>query len=198
MIDRSPSQHMDTHSHNRSRNWQNHTSSWHINTSIDWVEYARTYTNPLLTNKDKWSHFKYILNRKLVLRSFCPSENGSERCRCCGRARETHSHLLRCHKLWEVWKVFRRFSNSIWKHNDISNELIFLGVTKSGNLLPQGLMVLHKIMWKMVIIALTKIEFEGGILQPKNRNTHGVSYSAGSTRECGRFTTGTAWRDTKP
>ena len=31
-----------------------------------------------------------------------------------------------------------------WKHNNISNELIFLGVTTDGELLPHGLFILHR------------------------------------------------------
>ena len=148
--------------------WNDIYSSWHITAQVDWEEYGRSYGGRLATNKDNWPHFKYILHRKLVLRCFCPSESGSDRCRCCGRARETHNHLVRCHVLWEVWKPFRRLSNSIWKHNNISNELIFLAITSSGELLPHSLLVLHRIMWKIVIIALTQAEFDNIPVKPKH------------------------------
>ena len=101
-------------------NWNKVTSSWRIHAHIDWIEYGATYMSRLTTNNDVWAHFKYILHRKLVVRAFCPSSTGSTRCRCCGAARETHAHLARCSTLWEVWKPFRRLSNTIWKHNNIS------------------------------------------------------------------------------
>ena len=55
----------------------------------------------------------------------------------------------------------------MWKHNNISNELIFLGVTELGELLPPGLLALHRIMWKVVIIAMTRTEFENVQVNPK-------------------------------
>ena len=62
--------------------------------------------------------------------------------------------------MWEVWKPFRRLANAIWKHNNISSELVFLGVTVTGELFPPGLLALHRIMWKILIIAWTRVEFE--------------------------------------
>ena len=91
-------------------NWTNRASSWHILADVDWDEYGRSYTSRLTTNNDIWAHFKNILHRRLVVRAHCPSETGSNRCRCCGDARETHTHLVRCRVLWEVLKVFRRLS----------------------------------------------------------------------------------------
>ena len=70
--------------------------------------------------------------------------------------------------LWEVWKVFRRLANAMWKHNNISNELVFLGVTEQGELLPPGLLALHRVMWKIIIIAMTRAEFENIPVNPKH------------------------------
>ena len=98
----------------------------------------------------------------------CPSDTGDTRCRCCGVARETHVHMVRCHVLWEVWKPLRRLANAMWKHNNISNELIFLGVTEKGELLPPGLLALHRILWKILIIAWTRAEFENTPVNPKD------------------------------
>ena len=55
-----------------------------------------------------------------------------------------------------------------WKNNNISNELIFLAITSSGELLPHSLLVLHRIMWKIVIIALTQAEFDNIPVKPKH------------------------------
>ena len=121
----------------------------------------------LTTNNDVWAHFKNILHRRLVVRAHCPSDTGSTRCRCCGEARETHAHLVRCSVLWEIWKIFRRLANSMWKHNNISNELVFLGATEQGELLPPGLLALHRVMRKIVIIAMTRAEFENISVSPK-------------------------------
>ena len=80
-----------------------------------------------------------------------------------------HAHIARCSTLWEVWKPLRRLSNTIWKHNNhISNELVFLGVTETGEILPPGLLALHRIMWKVLIIAWTRVEFENIPISPKN------------------------------
>ena len=56
----------------------------------------------------------------------------------------------------------------MWKHNNVSNELIFLGVTEQGELLPPGLLALHRVMWKIVLISWTRVEFENIPLVPKN------------------------------
>ena len=62
-------------------NWHDPKSSWSYQVKIDWASYARTYAGRLLTNKDVHLHFKYILHRRLVVRSYLPAENGSRRCR---------------------------------------------------------------------------------------------------------------------
>ena len=54
-----------------------------------------------------------------------------------------------------------------WKHNNVSNELIFLGITEQGELLPPGLLALHRVMWKILIIAWTRVEFENLPVAPK-------------------------------
>ena len=69
--------------------------------------------------------------------------------------------------LWEVWKPLRRLSNALWKHNNVSHELVFLGVTERGELLPPGLLALHRILWKILNIAWTRVEFENIPISPK-------------------------------
>ena len=54
----------------------------------------------------------------------------------------------------------------MWKHNNISNELIFLGVTEEGEMLPPGLLALHRVLWKILIIAWTRVEFENIPMYP--------------------------------
>ena len=92
-------------------NWNKLRSSWRIAAMIDWAEYGRSYSSRLTTNNDIWTHFKNILHRRLVVRAHCPSDSGSTRCRCCGAARETQSHMVRCSVLWEVWKPLRRLAS---------------------------------------------------------------------------------------
>ena len=46
-------------------------------------------------------------------------------------------------------------------HNNISTELIFLGINSDGDIAPNSLLTLHRIMWKIVIIEMTKVEMEG-------------------------------------
>ena len=135
---------------------------------VDWIEYGRSYGSRLTTNNDIWAHFKNILHRRLVVRAHCPSDTGSTRCRCCGAARETHDHMVRCSTLWEVWKPLRRLANAVWKHNHISNELVFLGISEQGELFPPGLLALHRILWKILIIAWTRVEFENIPISAKN------------------------------
>ena len=133
-------------------NWTKRTSSWRIDTDIDWNAYGHSYTSRLTTNNDIWAHFKNILHRRLVVRAHCPSDTGSTRCRCCGAARETHTHLVRCSVLWEVWKPLRHLANAMLKHYNIGIELIFLAVTEKRELLPTGLLALHRVLWKILII----------------------------------------------
>ena len=64
--------------------------------------------------------------------------------------------------------MLRRLSNAMWKHNNISIELIYLGVTEQGELLPPGLLALHRVLWKVVIIAMTRTEFENIPVSPKH------------------------------
>ena len=56
----------------------------------------------------------------------------------------------------------------------MSNELVFLGVTEQGELLPPGLLALHRVMWKIVIIAMTRAEFENIPVSPTAVNRHGI------------------------
>ena len=67
-----------------------------------------------------------------------------------------------------VWKPLRRLANAIWKHNNISHEFVFLGVTERGELLPPGLLALHRILWKILNIAWTRVEFENIPLSASN------------------------------
>ena len=56
----------------------------------------------------------------------------------------------------------------IWKQVHIGVEFVFLGVKTDGEIMPHGLIALHRIMWKMTIIALTKVEFENDRFDPKH------------------------------
>jgi len=141
--------------------WQNRLSSWHVKARIDWSAYGTLFSIPLITTLDYHLFAKYILHRRIYLRTIIENEAHGTRCRCCGRARETHMHLLRCSSLWYVWKDFRRLVSATWRLTAHSTELIFLGITEQGTLLPPVLRCYHVIMWKMIIIKMTQTEMDG-------------------------------------
>ena len=70
-------------------------------------------------------------------------------------------HLLRCSSLWYIWKDFRRLVSATWRLTTHSTELIYLGITEQGTLLPPVLRCYHVIMWKMIIIKMTQTEMDG-------------------------------------
>ena len=141
--------------------WVNKHSSWHVNTAIDWDAFSSIFRSQLLTNSDFQTYYKYIVHRRLYVRSFMPEADGYNRCRCCDSAKETQAHLHRCHVLWPIWKEFRRFVGTTWKTVAHTPELTFLGISK-GELLPESLRALHIIIWKMVIIEFTRTGMETG------------------------------------
>ena len=141
--------------------WTNTSSSWHVKVSIDWDAFGSIFRSQLLTNSDFQTYYKYIVHRRLYVRSFMPEEDGYNRCRCCHSAKETQAHLHRCHVLWPVWKEFRRFVGTTWRTVAHSPELTFLGIA-DGALLPESLRALHIIIWKIVIIEFTRAGMETG------------------------------------
>ena len=62
----------------------------------------------------------------------------------------------------------RRLASKVWKQVHIGVEFVYLGVKTDGEIMPHGLIALHRIMWKMTIIALTKVEFENERFDPKH------------------------------
>ena len=132
--------------------WVDRASSWHVNVAIDWAALGQIFRSRLLTPVDFQSFFKFIIHRRLYVRSFMPEEDGYNKCRCCHSARESQAHLHRCSVLWPIWKEFRRIVGMTWKTVPHSMELTFLGITNKGEILPESLRALHVILWKMIII----------------------------------------------
>ena len=142
--------------------WSDVTSSWHVKATIDWDAFGSIFKSKLLTPLDFHTFFKYLVHRRLYVRSFMPEEDGYNKCRCCHAVRESQAHLHRCYVLWPIWKEFRRLVSVVWKTVSHSMELTFLGITNKGEFLPESLRGLHIIMWKMVIIEFTRTGLEAG------------------------------------
>ena len=137
------------------RNWHRRDSSWNIGCEVDWSQYGGLYCSRLTTNRDVHLHFKYILHRRLVLRCFYPSDSGGTRCRCCDAARETHCHLVRCGTLWQVWTPFVGWRAHCGNRYTHAMSWSSWGSLAMANSCQQVLLALHRIVWKMVIIAMT-------------------------------------------
>ena len=59
-----------------------------------------------------------------------------------------------------MWKFFRHMVDATWKRVYPCEELTFLGVTREGEILPDALLGLNRVICKVVIIALTQAKLE--------------------------------------
>ena len=59
-----------------------------------------------------------------------------------------------------------RLASALWKQVHACNELVFLGIASDGDFMPAGLLALHRIVWKMLIIAMTQSEMEKTPVSP--------------------------------
>ena len=62
----------------------------------------------------------------------------------------------------------RHLIDDTWHKVYPCEELTFLGVTREGELIPPALLGFHRIVWKLVIIALTQAELEGKHVSPNS------------------------------
>jgi len=147
--------------------WNNYRSSWNVKTPIDWYELGTIFTNALGTTRDTHLFAKFIIHRHFPVRSICPSASGSDRCRCCGKKKETHNHLYSCNVLYQIFKGLRRAVSSLWMQTPHTPEMVWLAMRTDGGFLPPVFRILHVIIWKCIIIGMTKTELEG---TPFNNN----------------------------
>ena len=96
----------------------------------------------------------------MVLRNWSTTPGGDKRCRACNTFDERMSHLPQCSQIGEVFTKFHALALQCIEIGPLDEPLSMLGWYGNG-FLPSALSVLHIILWKFVIIALTRIELQG-------------------------------------
>ena len=119
---------------------------------IDFHLLVSNYVTGLLTPNDYAPHFKNILHRRTFVRHINPKAS-THSCRCCRRDIETTSHLGVCPRINEVL-------NHIWQVTETkvtrSPELNLFAI--SSEPLPRGVIALHLIVWKFILIAFSRAD----------------------------------------
>ena len=114
-------------------------------------------SNALLTPRDFKSYHR-LLCRRLVLRNTFPSE--CKLCRACGLWHERLSHLPKCPNLLALFGNFHALVSKCMQIGPLNEPLIMLGWMGSSYL-PPALSALRIIIWKFIVITLTRIELQG-------------------------------------
>ena len=146
---------------------------------IPWQAIGGYLSNGLLTPKDYASWYKNILHGALAVRKiFRPS---APSCRLCGAPREELSHFHCCPVIRVAWDELDGLVAEIWRHIGIvggwgmdpggspsapDTLRVCLGIHQ-GRPPPGGVLALFMILWKMTIIAFTRVELENAKFIPK-------------------------------
>ena len=125
---------------------------------LPWTEIGNEFARNVGTTRETGgAWFKNILHRALWLKG-----KGGVRhvCRSCENTDENENwdHFWRCAKLEPTWKKFIEVANTTMgeDHFGMSRACIFLGIDGSGHALKGTLGLLHKLIWKFIIIDVTK------------------------------------------
>ena len=117
---------------------------------INWLVVATKYYSKVLTPRDWATHFKLILHRAFFTRVL-NRDAPNPRCRCCHKVPETILHLGICTGIAKVWKYYDPLTHTPPRHRTPIYRLFGL---VDGSSLPHGLMDLHTLVWKYILLAL--------------------------------------------
>ena len=139
------------------------TNKWdHItNKRLPWREIGKELSTNLGTPKDTSAWFKNILHRAFLLKG---KQREHHNCTACGEHNEDWDHFWRCEKFQPTWKRFIDLANATdddEEAHEYSEELIYLGVRKDNKSIKGSLALLHKLIWKFILIDFTGASIEG-------------------------------------
>ena len=152
---------------------------------INWLAVAQNYSSKVLTPRDWATHFKLVLHRSFLTR-IINKDAPSNLCRCCGREPERLLHFASCRVIRKVWDEFSRIAGSE-SHSDPQFILFALRDRKP---ISRALVDLHLIVWKCILIALTRRDLFNERFHPPSvwtsalaryaRNVHAMDFAARS------------------
>ena len=137
--------------------------------NLPWMSIGKEFARNVGTTRDTGSWFKNILHRSLWLKA---KSGVQHKCSICADqdSIENWDHLWRCPKLKPIWDKFIQLANTTMgeDHMGHSPACIYLGVDGSGESIQGTLALLHKLIWKFIIMEFTKSNKEGTQMQVDN------------------------------
>ena len=133
---------------------------------LPWANIGREFARNVGTTRDTGSWFRNILHRALWLKA----KGGAQHtCTACADrdSRENWDHFWRC-KTWRpTWQKFIDLANLMEGeyHAGHSAACLYLGIDGTGDAFKGTLGLLHKLIWKFVIMDFTKASIEGAQIQ---------------------------------
>ena len=126
---------------------------------IDWQGVGKRFKMGLVTPTDYGTHYKCIVHRQMRLRR---GDEG-DRCRLCGKEKETIDHMGECEQLRDIYTNLRLVDEG-GRWNDKSLNL--LGV-KGRGVVKRGASAIHHMVWKHIIPELVRVDVKGARFQEK-------------------------------
>ena len=138
---------------------------------VDWRAVGARYSAGLQTPKDFGPHFKLVLHRAMRTRG---EDWQHVRCCLCRTSVQSLEHWAQCARLKPVFEDLRTLDGGA-EWDDARLNLLGVGGSKcvaispdgerredpSNRVIPYGVSMIHFIMWKFVMIGITKLSREG-------------------------------------
>ena len=126
------------------------------NETIDWETLPSIYKETILNANDFASHFKLITHRGFFTNSRKP-ETDNRLCRLCHQHIETIQHFCDCSKLDDIWSLFAQLIESPYVGSHLQMPM---AMKLFGQDLPGGAKYMLVLLWKSILIGLTKLSIE--------------------------------------
>ena len=138
--------------------WPQHLPEYHQ--EIPWKEIGRQLATNAGTTRDTGSWFKNILHRSMYLRA---RRGAPHTCLACDtNAPEDWSHFWRCPTFFPVWSKLLYTANDATEQDryEMTAQFVYLGIDMDGGSIKGTLALLHKIVWKFIILEWMKASQE--------------------------------------
>ena len=138
--------------------WPQHLPEYHQ--EIPWKEIGRQLATNAGTTRDTGSWFKNILHRSMYLRA---RRGARHTCLACDtNAPEDWSHFWRCPTFFPVWSKLLYTANDATEQDryEMTAQFVYLGIDMDGGSIKGTLALLHKIVWKFIILEWMKASQE--------------------------------------
>ena len=137
-----------------------------IGLELPWASIGGEFARNVGTTRDTGSWFRNILHRALWLKA---KGGARHACSACAdqNERENWEHFWRC-KTWKpTWQKFVDLANELEgeHHAGHTEACIYLGIDGTGEAFKGTLGLLHKLVWKFIIMEFTKASIEGTQIQ---------------------------------